>query len=126
MGNYGDLTEAEQCVVTGTNRSRRRRRWERLNGKLPKGYELHHTCEDERCSNLAHLFPVTRAEHMALDGRIKGEAAAAAKRAITHCAHGHEFTPENTGTQKRANGKTQRYCRTCRRVAMRRRREVMP
>jgi len=69
MGKYGDLTEAEQgsCVITGQKRSRQRRRWERLNGPLPKNIELHHTCEDERCSNLAHLTPVTRAEHMKLE-----------------------------------------------------------
>lgn len=33
----------------------------------------------------------------------------------THCAHGHEFTPENTYEAKRPSGRSERHCRTCRR-----------
>lgn len=43
------------------------------------------------------------------------ETEAAKRRAITHCVHGHEFTPENTG---RKNNGT-RYCKTCRDVSVR-------
>jgi len=126
--SYGDLTEAEQaCTPMAATRSRRRRGWELRFGPIPPDHELHHTCENPTCGNLAHLVPVTRAEHMRLDGRIKGEAAAAAKAAITHCAQGQLFTPETTGLQRRANGRLQRYCRICRREAQRRRREeVLP
>ena len=34
---------------------------------------------------------------------------------ITHCIHGHEYTPENT----LRNGEGWRYCRTCNRILAR-------
>jgi hypothetical protein len=36
------------------------------------------------------------------------------RKAITHCKHGHEFTPENTRIDKRG----WRSCRTCARKKM--------
>jgi hypothetical protein len=38
----------------------------------------------------------------------------------THCKNGHEFTPENTGTQRNGTG---RYCRVCRRSFLNEHRE---
>lgn len=43
-----------------------------------------------------------------------------AKARQTHCVHGHEFTPENTG--RKPNGT--RYCRECRRANDRGRRDA--
>ena len=37
----------------------------------------------------------------------------------THCAQGHEFTPENTRIVPRPGGKTQRVCIICRRETVR-------
>ena len=37
----------------------------------------------------------------------------------THCAQGHEFTPENTRIGRRPGGKFQRLCITCRRETVR-------
>lgn len=42
--------------------------YEKFYGKLPVGYELHHTCENKRCCNIFHLKPVTPREHKRLHG----------------------------------------------------------
>lgn len=36
-----------------------------------------------------------------------------ARNPTTHCAHGHEFTPENTILRKGKNGGTKKRCRIC-------------
>lgn len=41
------------------------------------------------------------------------------QRAKTHCNHGHEFTPENTGTNKQGH----RFCRHCHRLKVARQNE---
>src|SRR3954470_23881282 len=111
MSNYADPTEVrDDCVITAVVRSRRRRAWQKIYGPLPKNYDLHHICEEPRCSNLAHLVPVTRADHMRIDGRAGLDSpASSARRAITHCAQGHEFTPENTA-HRWSKDHWQRYC----------------
>jgi len=38
--------------------------WEFLNGKKPKGYDLHHECELRICVNPEHLELLTRKEHI--------------------------------------------------------------
>lgn len=37
----------------------------------------------------------------------------------THCPHGHEYTPENTYSRVRADGRNHRVCRECYRIAQR-------
>lgn len=64
---------------------------------------LDHLCRTRNCVNPEHLEPVTTAENNARIPTWGGNA--------THCARGHEFTPQNTG--KRAQGK--RRCLTCHR-----------
>lgn len=47
-------------------------------------------------------------------------------REKTHCKHGHEFTPENTGWQMKRDrdmDRRTRYCKECQKVLMRRKRE---
>lgn len=39
--------------------------WEEKHGPVPKGRELHHTCENKGCVNADHLEPLTRVEHQA-------------------------------------------------------------
>lgn len=39
--------------------------YEHLVGPVPAGHDLHHTCENKRCVNPAHLVPLTRSEHLA-------------------------------------------------------------
>lgn len=79
-------------------------------GKIPGGYTIDHRCNVPWCCNPKHLIAATQRDNIR---RGKGLGAINARK--THCKRGHEFTPENTGTQK--NG---RYCVTCRRADWRR------
>jgi len=73
--------------------------YELLAGPIPKERpQLDHLCAVKRCVNPEHLEPVTNAEN----SRRRSAR-------ITHCPHGHEYTPENT--IRWADGK--RRCRTC-------------
>lgn len=38
--------------------------YERENGPVPDGHELHHRCENRICVNFDHVIPVTKAQHM--------------------------------------------------------------
>jgi HNH endonuclease len=67
-----------------------------LKGEVPVGHELHHRCANKSCCNPEHLEPQTPKDH----GRLHWP---------THCAHGHEFSPENTIWRKEGG----RKCRTC-------------
>jgi hypothetical protein len=83
--------------------------YEEFVGPIPEGLSIDHLCRNRGCCNPAHLEPVTHAENMARSGPAQ----------ITHCANGHEYTPENTYT--RPTG--QRDCRACIRDRARRYKE---
>lgn len=88
--------------------------WKVFGNEVPDQYELHHTCHNGWCVNPWHLRPMLRAEHMrnhALD-----------KRDRTHCANGHEWTPENTAFRDRGVYIKHRECRVCARGQAARRR----
>lgn len=86
----------------GKHRRAHRVAYELLVGEIPEGLALDHLCSNPVCVNPDHLEPVTHAEN-ARRGRN-------AQRDKTHCAHGHEYSPENTQTAP--DGR--RSCRTCR------------
>lgn len=102
-----------QRMIDGRMQYEHRAAWEAVNGPVPPGMTLDHTCHDpavchlgircphRRCRNPEHLTPVTRGENTARAWSPNGTK--------THCKNGHEFAPENTYIYP--DGK--RRCRTC-------------
>jgi hypothetical protein len=86
-------------------------RWsyEHLVGPILGGLVIDHLCRNRACVNPQHMEPVTTAVNNA---RGVGPALFKERRTLTHCGRGHEFTPENTRTDKRGR----RTCRACFRV----------
>jgi hypothetical protein len=74
-------------------------------GPVPAGLEIDHLCKNKRCCNPAHLEAVTHRENV-----LRGESPSAKYARATHCKHGHEWTPENTGRDG-----SSRRCLTCKR-----------
>jgi hypothetical protein len=100
--------------------------WEIVNGELVgKGHErvLDHICNNGPggCVNPNHLRATTHKDNLLRDGS-KSPTKALAE--ATHCAKGHEFTPENTfypnKTEKGKVKKHWRACRQCHRENLRR------
>lgn len=78
--------------------------YENFVGSVPVGKQVHHKCERKLCCNPEHLQALTRREH----NEKHNNSICTLNLNKTHCDHGHEFTPENTGQQK--NG---RFCKAC-------------
>lgn len=79
-------------------------------GPIPDRLHLDHLCRVRHCVNPAHMEPVTHRENV-----LRGEGVAAKAARMTHCKHGHEFTPDNI--RQSTNGV--RRCKTCKREASR-------
>ncbi len=59
--------------LNSTNRIRLHRYvWECANGKIPKGYDIHHIDQDKSNNNLENLELMDKARHLSLHGREKG------------------------------------------------------
>ncbi len=74
---------------------------------------LDHLCRNKLCVNPDHMDIVDHSEN-ALRG-LAGHDRGSQQRSITICPSGHEYTPSNTATRTRPNGKTYRSCRECER-----------
>jgi hypothetical protein len=85
----------------------------------PRDIDVRHRCDNPPCVNPSHLQPGTRSENM-LDAVERGRHFSnSGRKNFTHCPQAHEFTEENTYTDKRGN----RHCKRCRADCEQRRRE---
>jgi hypothetical protein len=91
---YGRIWNDDRKTMMSTHRAA----YVLAYGAVPKGCELHHTCENKRCINPAHIVAMPRAQHERL--HLKPT-----------CIEGHAYTAKNT--RYRANGA--RYCIQCNR-----------
>ncbi len=101
---YGVFRVADKLVLA------HRFAFERAYGPVPFGHEVHHTCVNPPCCNPACLTATPADKHP--------DSITVLNAAKTHCARGHVFNAENTGS--RLSGA--RYCRLCKRDRMRARR----
>lgn len=110
---YGSssVTEGGKVRVFLTHREA----WEVLRGPVPDGLVIDHLCRRPACMNPAHMELVTRGENV-----MRGVGFAARNGRKTHCANGHEFTPENTEQKIDKKGRTSRACVVCRVAAQKR------
>lgn len=86
------------------------RAYQMLVGPVPEGMDLDHLCRNRACCNPAHLEPVTHHENV-----LRGYGLGGTNARKTHCAKGHEYTPENTIVETWRTGHPTRICRECRR-----------
>src|SRR5215471_3710901 len=98
--------------VAGKNKLAHREVFLRLKRNLAAEECLDHLCRIRCCVNPEHLEPVTLAENIRR-GNHKYN------KLKTHCKYGHEFNIENIRFYK-----TERACRECNRIRMRRRRQT--
>jgi hypothetical protein len=77
-----------------------------VKGPIGAGLTLDHLCRNRRCVNPDHLEAVSsRINTLRSPLTLAGINARK-----THCKHGHEFTPENTGLDRRGRS---RHCLRC-------------
>lgn len=92
--------------------------WELVNGPVPDGLWVLHSCDNPPCTRLDHLFLGDRKANME-DCARKGRTYNGKK---THCPKGHPYSQENTYRWLTARGTPKRECRTCH-IARRERRK---
>lgn len=92
--------------------------WEQVNGAIPDGMYVCHTCDNGQCVEITHLFLGTHADNMAdMKAKDRGRGGHSDQ---DHCKNGHEWTPENTYRTINHNGRERRHCRKCRSAAVQR------
>lgn len=101
LGYYGGLQ------VDGRQLAVHRYVYELLVGPIPDGLQIDHLCRNPPCCNPDHLEAVTQRTNL-----LRGNGISAKNASRTHCAQGHEYTPENT-VYRKGRG---RWCRACNRM----------
>lgn len=104
---YGELN------ISGRPAYAHRLAYEHFVGPIPAGLVIDHLCRNPSCVNPAHLEAVETRENTRRGLAHERLRERAAK--ITHCPHGHEYTPENTVLRR-----GRRTCVTCRTEELRR------
>lgn len=102
LRGYGQIHVGTRREGTLTNVRAHRYVYELLEGPIPDGLILHHTCENSLCVSPYHLRPVTIGEHQNIHRDLR-----------THCSNGHEWTEENTYWYTHPDGYELRKCRQC-------------
>src|SRR5882762_7058372 len=92
--------------------------WAIVNGPIPFGKMILHTCDNAWCINPDHLYVGTHGDNMK-DRSVRGRVATKAngkqkggRNRMRCCSKGHDFVPETTGIDHRGR----RYCKVCRRA----------
>ena len=109
-----------QFMQGGKNYRAHRYAYEMVNGPIPEGMSVLHSCDNPRCVRHDHLRIGTAKEN-AIDCLTRGRHSQATK---THCKRGHEFTSGTTIFSKNASGGISRYCKICDRDKLRQKREM--
>ena len=84
-----------------------------LGRPLAPGMQANHHCDVRACVRPEHLYEGTQKDNIH-DMHRRGRWVNGKQRQLA-CKYGHPFTPENTGTSIGRNGKTDRWCRECKR-----------
>lgn len=96
--------------------------YELVKERISKGLEPDHLCRVRCCINPEHLEAVTHKENLERAGVLaRTKDMNAAKRARTHCARGHAYTPRNTRINP--NNPNSRTCKECARINYERNRQ---
>lgn len=86
--------------------------YELINGRIPKGKIIMHTCDNPSCVNPNHLVLGTQKQNMR-DASNKNRLSFQKR---THCPKGHEYKGDNLILVKTKSGKG-RQCAVCSRIA---------
>jgi hypothetical protein len=108
VGGYGEIS------VNGKNVRVHRAAWIALHGPIPSETPfVLHRCDNPPCWLDEHLWLGTQADNVA-DRIAKGRPGGSGRPvpSLTHCLHGHEWTPESTYL----NSRGVRECRICKRI----------
>jgi hypothetical protein len=94
------------------------RRWVKRRGRVPTSRDWEKGCKSHPCSDYVKLICGSWNQAIAGAGYEPREAntcreAREVRKAKTHCPRGHEWTPENTGTQVRDGKVVGRRCIQC-------------